>query len=187
METEDPKKWKVLESEHLMRRPWLTVRRDKVLLPTGAINPEFYVLEYPDWINVIAITDDGRFVMERQYRHGLGETCIELCAGVMEEGETPEQAARRELEGETGYVGGTWTQLMTISGNPSTTDNLTYCFIAQGVTYSGARHLDRTEDIEVVLMTPDEVYSLLMNDEMKQALMAAPLWRYFATMRSHDE
>ncbi|WP_304477212.1 NUDIX hydrolase, partial [uncultured Muribaculum sp.] len=98
METEDPKKWKVLESEHLMRRPWLTVRRDKVLLPTGAINPEFYVLEYPDWVNVIAITDDGQFVMERQYRHGLGETCIELCAGVMEEGETPEQAARRELE-----------------------------------------------------------------------------------------
>ena len=125
--------------------------------------------------------------MERQYRHGLGETCIELCAGVMEEGETPEQAARRELEEETGYVGGTWTQLMTISGNPSTTDNLTHCFIAQGVTYSGARHLDRTEDIEVVLMTPDEVYSLLLNDEMKQALMAAPLWRYFATMRSHDE
>lgn len=181
------KKWKVLESEHLMRRPWLTVRRDKVLLPTGAINPEFYVLEYPDWVNVIAITDDGQFVMERQYRHGLGETCIELCAGVMEEGETPEQAARRELEEETGYVGGTWTQLMTISGNPSTTDNLTHCFIAQGVTYSGARHLDRTEDIEVVLMTPDEVYSLLLNDEMKQALMAAPLWRYFATMRSHDE
>lgn len=134
---------------------------------------EFYVLEYPDWINVIAITDDGRFVMEHQYRHGLGETCIELCAGVMEEGETPEQAARRELEEETGYVGGTWTRLMTISGNPSTTDNLTYCFIAQGVTYSGARHLDRTEDIEVVLMTPDEVYSLLLNDEMKQALMAA--------------
>lgn len=187
METEDPKKWKVLESEHLVRRPWLTVRRDKVLLPTGAINPEFYVLEYPDWVNVIAITDDRQFVMERQYRHGLGETCIELCAGVMEEGETPEQAARRELEEETGYVGGTWTQLMTISGNPSTTDNLTYCFIAQGVTYSGARHLDRTEDIEVVLMTPDEVYSLLLNDEMKQALMAAPLWRYFATMRSHDE
>lgn len=54
----------------------------------------------------------------------------------MEEGETPEQAARRELEEETGYVGGTWTRLMTISGNPSTTDNLTYCFIAQGVTYS---------------------------------------------------
>ena len=72
-------------------------------------------------------------------------------------------------------------------GYPSTTDNLTYCFIAQGVTYSGARHLDRTEDIEVVLMTPDEVYSLLLNDEVKQALMAAPLWRYFATMRSHDE
>ena len=61
-------KWETVDSEYLFRRPWLTVRRDKVRLPDGRINPEFYVLEYPDWVNVIAITEDGLFVMEKQFR-----------------------------------------------------------------------------------------------------------------------
>ena len=68
----DVRKWKTLESEYLIRRPWLTARRDKVQLPNGVINPEYYVLEYPDWVNIIAITTDGRMVFERQYRHGRG-------------------------------------------------------------------------------------------------------------------
>lgn len=71
MEQNDDKKWQILASEYLFRRPWLTVRRDHVRLPNGAEIPEYYVLEYPDWINVIAITRDGRFLLERQYRHGL--------------------------------------------------------------------------------------------------------------------
>ena len=95
-------KWEVLDSEYLFRRPWLTVRHDTVRLPDGRINPEYYVLEYPDWINVLAITEDGKFVLERQYRHGLGKTCYEIPAGVIEKGETPLEAARRELQEETG-------------------------------------------------------------------------------------
>lgn len=179
---EDKRKWKTLDSEIIVSRPpWLTVRHDKVQLPDGRINPEFYVLEYPDWVNVIAITEDGHFVMELQYRYGIGRTCFEICAGVMEKGETPEEAARRELLEETGYVGGRWTHLMTISGNASTTNNVTHCFVAQGVRLEGHRHLDSTEDLDVVLMTKDEVYRLLLEDKVKQSLMAAPLWRWFAT------
>ena len=126
-------KWETISSEYLFRRPWLTVRHDKVRLPDGRINPEFYVLEYPDWVNIIAITENGEFVMERQYRHGLDKTCYEIAAGVVENGETPLEAARRELEEETGYGGGDWKELMLISGNPSTTSNLTHCFLAEGV------------------------------------------------------
>ena len=69
------KTWKVLDTEYLIKRPWLTARRDHLLLPDGREIPESYVLEYPDWVNVIAITKDGYFVMERQYRHALGCTC----------------------------------------------------------------------------------------------------------------
>lgn len=94
---EDHTAWKVLHSEYLIKRPWLTARRDELELPDGRIIPEYYVLEYPDWVNVIAITKDGHFVMERQYRHALGCTCYELPCGVMEEGETPLEAAQREL------------------------------------------------------------------------------------------
>ena len=69
-------KWDILSSEYLFRRPWLTVRKDRVQLPSGQVNDEFYVLEYPYWVNVIAITKEGKYVMERQYRHGLGVTLL---------------------------------------------------------------------------------------------------------------
>lgn len=176
----DSHKWKTLKSDIIVNRPpWLTVRHDVVELPDGRINPEFYVLEYPDWVNVIAITEEGKYVMELQYRQGLGQTCHEICAGVIEPGETPEEGGRRELLEETGYTGGEWTHLMTISGNASTTSNLTHCFVARGVRRTADRHLDSTEDIDVVLMDEDEVFALLKDDKVKQSLMAAPLWRWF--------
>ena len=71
-ETPDKQKWKVLKSKYLFRKSWLTVRSDEVLLPTGKTIPEYYVLEYPNWVNIIAITNEGKFVFVRQYRHGLG-------------------------------------------------------------------------------------------------------------------
>ena len=173
-------KWETVSSEYIFRRPWLTVRHDKVKLPDGRINPEFYVLEYPDWVNVIAITEDGHIVMERQYRQGLGKTCYEIPAGVMEKGENAEEATRRELEEETGYGGGEWKEIMLISGNCSTTSNLTHCFLATGVRKISAQHLDSTEDLSVCLLTLDQVRMLLTEDRIRQSLMAAPLWKYFA-------
>lgn len=176
----DDKKWEILESEYLIRRPWLTARRDHVRLPDGVENKEYYVLEYPDWVNVIAITVDGKFVMERQYRHGLQWTGYEICAGVCESGENPLEAAKRELWEETGFGGGEWKLQMTISANTSTMTNLCHCFVATGVERISEQHLEATEDISVHLLTVDEVRNLLVGNEIRQALMAAPLWKYFA-------
>lgn len=173
-------KWEILSSEHLFRRPWLTVRKDCVKLPNGQVNDEFYVLEYPDWVNVIAITKDGDYVMERQYRHGLGVTCYEICAGVVEEGEPPLEAAKRELLEETGYAGGQWEEIMTVCGNSSTTNNYTHCFVACGVEKVAGQNLDRTEDIQVELLSREQVKALMDGNQLTQALMLAPLWRHFA-------
>lgn len=174
------KRWKTLKSEYLIRRPWLTARRDAVQLPNGEVNDEFYVLEYPDWINVIAITEEGHFVFVRQYRYALDLDSIELCAGVIEQGETSEEGARRELLEETGFGGGEWTEIMTIGQNPSTCSNWTHCFLATGVEKLQEQHLDRTEDIDVMLLTRDEVLEMMRSGQLKQALMLAPLWQYFA-------
>lgn len=173
-------KWKMLDSKYLIKRPWLTARVDTVQLPNGTVHPEYYVLEYPSWINVIAITTEGKFVMVEQYRHGLGEIYTELVAGVVEEGEEPLAAAKRELMEETGYGNGEWTLFTTLSQNPGSTNNLVYTFLATDVQLIGAQHLDATEDINVKLLSEVEVRRLLADDKMKQALMAAPLWKYFA-------
>lgn len=172
-------KWKILNSKYLFRRPWLTARIDTVELPDGRVNPEYYVLEYPSWVNVIAIDENGMFVMERQYRHAMGLTEYELPCGVVEEGEEPLAAAKRELEEETGYTGGTWSLLTGIGANPGSLNNMTYCFLAEGVRKTSSQKLDDTEDLTVHLLTEGQVLEILQHDELKQALMAAPLWKYF--------
>ena len=181
MENPKNRKWKVLTSEYLARKPWFTVRHESLELPDGRRIPDYYVLEYPDWINVIAITRDGRFVLIDQYRHGLGETSYEIPAGVTEPSDaSPLDAAQRELMEETGYGGGQWRLLTTLSANPATQNNLTYCYLATGVAPLGEQHLDPTEDLRVHHMTREEVLKLLRTDRIRQALMTAPLWRYFA-------
>jgi 8-oxo-dGTP pyrophosphatase MutT (NUDIX family) len=183
MNMEKSKEWKTLKSEYLIKRPWLTARRDTVELPTGVTNDEYYVLEYPDWINVIAITEDGQMVFVRQYRYALGITSFEIVAGVIEKDEEPLDAARRELQEETGYAGGDWQQMMVLSPNPSTNTNLCYCYLATNVKKVSGQHLDDTEDIDVYLFSKEEVKAMLERNEIKQALMAAPLWRYFIDLK----
>lgn len=177
MENKDNKKWEIVETEYLIRQPWLTARRDRVRLPDGMENPEYYVLEYPDWVCVIAITDDGQFVMERQYRHGLGQTHYELPAGTCEQGEDPLLTVQRELLEETGFGGGQWTHLMDLSANPTSMNNLSHSYIAKGVKRISEQHLDETERLDVILMSRDEVLSMLQRGEMVQSLMVAPLYR----------
>lgn len=172
-------KWKTIESEYLHRRPWLTVRKDRVKLPDGREHDEYYVLEYPSWINVLAITKDRRYVMVRQYRHGLGDVFTELVAGVVEPNENPLDAAKRELLEETGYGNGQWRLNMVVSANPGCMNNLTYSYIAEDVELVGEQHLDETEDIEVTLVDEAMLRRMLDSDEIKQSLMAAPLWKYF--------
>ena len=177
--TYDFMKWKTLSTEYLIRRKWLTARRDTVQLPDGRINEEYYILEYPDWVNVIAITKDGKFVMERQYRHGAGEVGCELPCGVMEPGESPLSGAQRELMEETGYGNGRWSKVMTISANPDCMTNRVHCFLALDVELVQEPHLDANEDLIVSLMDPDSVLELLENNQILNAQMVAPLYKYF--------
>lgn len=182
MEEKD-KVWKTVSSKYLFRRPWLTIRCEDMLLPNGNHIPEYYILEYPDWVNTIAITTEGKFVFVRQYRPALGRISYELCAGVCEkEDSSPMVSAQRELLEETGYGKGEWKEFMVLSANPSTHTNLTYCFLATGVEKVDNQHLEATEDLSVHLLTLDEVKQLLVKGEIVQALHAAPLWKYIAEL-----
>ena len=175
------RKWKVLESKQLLNKgTWMNLRQEKVQLPSGVVVPEWFVLDFPNWVNVIAITRDGKFVMEDQYRHALGETHFELVAGVVDSGETPLIAAQRELSEETGYGGGEWQLFMTASPNPTNHTNLSYTFLATGVEKQSEQHQEASEDITVHILTRSEVYEILSTGQIIQALHTAPLWKYFA-------
>lgn len=176
-------KWETLKSEYIFERPWLTARRDAVRLPDGRVFDEFYILEYPTWVNIIATTPQGQYVMVRQYRHGLHDVFLELCAGCVENGEEPIEAAKRELLEETGFGGGEWREFGVLSPNPTSTNNLCHTFIAEGVTLRGEQHLDASEDIGVELLTREELFDALKSGDIIQAPMAAPLWRYFYERR----
>jgi len=174
------KNWKILGSEYALKAKWLSVRKDHVKMATGREIPDMYVLEYPDWVNVIAITEDGRFVMERQYRHGLQLTSYEICAGTLEGNEDPLEAAKRELYEETGYGEGEWMLYMTAAPNPAAMTNVNYTYLATGVRRLSEQHLEETEDIDVCLMSADEVLALMQKGEILQGIMLAPLWRWMA-------
>ena len=176
----DEKSAKVLNSKYLMKEPWCTLREDEIQLANGVIIPKYYVLEYPNWVNVLAITKDKKFLMIRQYRHGTQTVNYELCGGCVDPTDaSPLHAAQRELLEETGYGNGKWTFNLKLSANPSTTNNWTYNFIAEDVEPIGTQHLDGGEDISVHLLSVDEVLKLLKQNEIIQSVHACAFWKYF--------
>ena len=178
---EKDQKAKVLASKYLFNKPWLTVRQEKIELPNGATVPEYFVLEYPDWVNTLAITKDKKFVMIRQYRHGTQTTNFEFCGGCVDPGEMPLAAAQRELLEETGYGNGKWRMNLKMSTNPSTNNNWTYNFIAEDVELLDTeQHLDGGECLTIHLLTLEQIIDLLKRNEIIQSLHACALWKYIA-------
>src|SRR6476620_6563732 len=163
-------KWKVLGSTYLHKDDWLTVRKDKCELPNGKVIPGYYVLEYPDWVNVLALTEDNKVVLVKQYRHALGQVGMEVPGGVIDEGETPEEACRRELLEETGYEFEQYHYLGKICANPATTTNFTHMYLATGGKKVAEQQLAETEDVEVLFHSIDEVKAFLLQNTIMQSL-----------------
>jgi 8-oxo-dGTP pyrophosphatase MutT (NUDIX family) len=168
--------WKVLASEYLFNVPWLTIRKEKCELPNGKIMPAYYIIEYPSWVSVVALTKDNNAVFVKQYRHGLGVVSTEIPGGVVDPGETPEVAARRELKEETGYEFESLEYLGKVSPNPATSTNYMHMFLARGGEKVSEQSLDETEDVEVILYTLDEVKQLLKENKIVQSLHVTTLF-----------
>ncbi len=172
--------WKVINSIYPFECPWLRIRKDHVRMPSGMEIPDFYVEELPDWVNIIAITKDGEFLVEEQYRHGIGRVCFELCAGIVEKGEVPIEAAKRELLEESGYRSDEWTAFGCYAPNTSGCNNYCYTFIATKLEKVAEPILDKTEEIKLHLLKEEEIIKMMLDGRMTEAVMLAPLWRYFA-------
>lgn len=172
-------KWTVRSQQYIFQSRWLTVRKDAVRTGNGVDIDDFYVLEYPTWVNVVAITKEGKYIVERQYRHGLDEILFELCAGTCEPDEEPIDAAKRELLEETGYGGGHWSLIGRYAPNPNSMNNWCYTFLAEGVSKVQEPHQEPTEDIQVRLVTKRQLLDLMQNGQIVEGIMLAPLWQFF--------
>jgi 8-oxo-dGDP phosphatase len=183
---DDPEPWTVVASQYLYRRPpWLTLRQDHLRLPSGREIPEYWITEFPPWVNVVAVTAQDQVILVRQYRPGLRAVHFEMPAGVVDAGDADfEAAARRELAEETGYGGGRWSRLLSLSANPALTTNLTHSFLAEGVELVGPAAPEVTEDLRVHLVPVAEIARLIDEGEVVQALHAAPLLHYLLRRRS---
>lgn len=170
-------KWTITKSEHLVKDRWISLRADTCKMPNGKIVTPYYILEYPSWVNVVAITKQKEVVLVQQYRHGSGKTLLELPSGGMEKTDkSPVEAISRELAEETGYTGSEFIHTCTISANPANHNNLTYCFLALDVKLTKDIHLDETEQIKVVLKPLNEVITSLKENKFLQALHISSLF-----------
>ena len=175
-------KWKTRSSEYIVSKPWATLRVDECELPDGRIASEYYVLEYPNWVNVVAITEDDKVIMVRQYRHSGDIVSIEIPGGVIDGDEQPLAAAKRELLEETGYLFEDFELVSTIYPNPATSNNVTYCYLARGGKKVQEQDLDEHEDIDIEFYAIEEVKEMLLKNEIPQALHVTGLLYAFLKM-----
>ncbi|CAA9412857.1 MAG: ADP-ribose pyrophosphatase [uncultured Rubrobacteraceae bacterium] len=158
--------WERLTSETLLETPYFNLRSDRLRLPDGSVKDPYYVLERPDAAIIFPVTPEGEVVLVRQYRPPLGRLELGLPAGLVEAGEEPEAAARRELSEETGFGGGEWEPLGSLASSPSLKDNWAYLFLARGVRETSPPDPDEHETIEVVLVPLEKIPGLIQEGEI---------------------
>jgi 8-oxo-dGTP pyrophosphatase MutT (NUDIX family) len=163
--------WTVTASRMLFADRWLRVRADDCVTADGHVVKPFYVLDYPNWVNIVAITPDRHVVMIHQYRHGLGGTDFGLPAGHMDPTDTdPLTAAARELVEETGYRSTDLRLVASLSPNTATHSNRVHIVLALDAERLAAQALDPSETIEVELVPLDMIVERAMSGEIHQAM-----------------
>lgn len=164
-----PRDWQRTRSEVQCDLRVFRVRSDSAVSPRTGEEHDFVVLESVDWVAVVALTEDGRLVLVRQFRHGLREVTLELPGGLVDAGMTPEQAARTELRQETGYGGGEWTELGRLAPLPAVFTNHVHVFLARGVRLQGDPQPDPGEDIVTELVAVEDARQMVVRGEIVHA------------------
>lgn len=163
--------WQQIDSKYIHKEKWFNLRSDTVRKGSGELMERYYVFEFSDWVSVLPVTTDGKIVLVKQYRYALGVWSIELPGGIMDPHEShPEDAAKRELLEETGYSCKTIEQVAVVATNPATQNNRFYCYLATGCELTHDTAYDENEEIELMLVTMEELKAMVRNNEIVQSL-----------------
>jgi 8-oxo-dGTP pyrophosphatase MutT (NUDIX family) len=166
------RRWRTIRSETLLKDRRINLRADHCVTPDGVEISPYYVLSYPDWVHVVAITAAGSLVLVRQYRHAAGEYLLELPGGAVDPGDTSiEAAARRELIEETGFTAARWELVSSLHPNPATHTNRVHVFLALDARCDRPQSLDIGEgDLTVELHNIPVVLDGLRSGMIGQAM-----------------
>jgi len=174
-----PRLWDIVSSTRDRSYRIFDLRTDRARSPRTGQEYDFYVLETAPWVNVIPLTAAREVVMIEQYRHGTREVTLEIPGGLIEPGDSPAEAARRELREETGYAGGELIDLGFVHPNPAIQNNRCHTFLAEGVTRAGGQEMDEKEDIEVLLVPLADIPRLIREGRISHALVIVAFYRLF--------
>jgi 8-oxo-dGTP pyrophosphatase MutT (NUDIX family) len=173
-------KWRVTASRYIHKDRWISVRADDCVTDEGAVVAPYYVLEYPDWVEIVALDADDNVLLVRQYRHGLGDISTELPAGGMDPGETdPVAAAERELLEETGCAG-TVSLVGESRPNAGTHSNRTHIVLARDVVRVAEPKDDPSERIETLWVSAAEAIRMALAGELTVGMQTSALLRGLA-------
>lgn len=154
--------WEQISTRTLLDLPpWLKVQEDSIRLPGGRIIDDYYRIETPDYVIMAVCDADGFFLLERQYKHGVGTIVLTSPSGGVEVGETPLHAAQRELLEETGYSAGRWTSVGKFLVDGTRGICWAHFFVVHDLQMVAAPRQSDIETCELVFMAPGEVFDAI--------------------------
>jgi len=172
------KKWDILKTTEIGSNRVFSVRQDRALSPVTGREHDFYVIEAPDWINVVAITPEEEVVLIEQYRHGIRSVTVEIPGGMIDPGEAPLDAAKRELLEETGFKAEIWDCIGEVVPNPAIQNNKCYTFLAQSAVKVKEPEFDNTEDIQTFTLPAADIPKIVAQGKITHALVIAAFYWY---------
>ena len=170
--------WRRVESKRVADCRVFTVREDRCERVSDNLKSTFFVVENPDWVNVIALTEKQEVILIEQFRHGAETVALEIPGGMVDEGEAPEAAARRELAEETGYSSENFIYLGKSHPNPALQNNAIFHFLATDCRLTAATDFDEHESIAVRLASLPEIDRLIRDEIITHSLVLTCFYRY---------
>ena len=166
--------WSPHEAELLIEAGVFTLRKIRAASPSepGKVG-EFVYIDAPDWVNVIALTDDDQVVLIEQYRHGIGAVTLEIPGGTVDDGEAAIAAGLRELAEETGYTGEDVQSIGTVTPNPAILNNICTTLLVKSAKRTCEPELDAMEEIAVRLEPIERIPDLIREGKINHSLVVA--------------